>query len=412
MGTLKLQVEPRDAEVTVMPVSVPAPDKDVQSRAIIVKPSSGTDVRKLPVGTYNVTVKKDGYGPPATELVEIKPDAPTPVAISLNRAELPKPELASITASSLPNGTRVFVDGATAALPYEVAPGMHRIRLERDGYKSYEVSKDLSPSQSVALSPQWILKTGRLQLDVDPPDAKVKVVPINVAAPSAELEGSKAIRIQIKDGKELPIGTYRVEAEKEGYEAAFKDYVVIEMDASVQVTLVLKPLETSVSPIVPERTIIPSKPTAAPGGVPRAGLVAASLVIPGLGQHLNGYSQRGFAYEAVTVATGAVALWALISYNGKLEDYKDAKSLLEAESSNQTELTAGLRDLITKQNDAHDKAESARSLANATQIAFAVVWGISALDAGFVMPIEKRSGFALEAYPTSDGGRIVVSTSF
>ncbi len=181
IGTLKLQVNPADAEVTVSPVNVPAPDKETRSRGIRVKPTGGMDVRNLPVGTYRVTVKKEGYGADVTELIEIKANVATPVTMALTRPEPTKPTLARIAASSLPAGTHVFVNGATVTLPYDVPSGTHRIRLERAGFRPYEVSSTLSPAQSMTLKPQWVLKTGKLQLDVNPPDATVKVIPVSLA---------------------------------------------------------------------------------------------------------------------------------------------------------------------------------------------------------------------------------------
>ena len=69
-------------------------------------------------------------------------------------------------------------------------------------------------------------------------------------------------------------------------------------------------------------------------------------------------------------------------------------------------------EMFKAQNDAYDKAKSARKFTIATQIVLGVIWGINALDAGLVEPAYPSEGFAFEARPTFDGGQIMVYVPF
>jgi hypothetical protein len=159
---------------------------------------------------------------------------------------------------------------------------------------------------------------------------------------------------------------------------------------------------------------IPIKPptTGSPKGIPRIGAFAASMVVPGLGQHIQKHYIRGGIYELMTISVGVATLWAASYHQKTLDDYLDAKSRLRTEAPKLTELTLGIRALLSDQKDAYNKAKFARTLAIGTQIALGVAWGINALDAYAVKPAQQRSGITLEARPTSDGGRILVSMKF
>jgi hypothetical protein len=154
-----------------------------------------------------------------------------------------------------------------------------------------------------------------------------------------------------------------------------------------------------------------------PVSIPRPGrgiqlkAFAASMAVPGLGQHLHGHRKRGLIYEAAVIGAGAATVWAFIKYNKALDHYEDVRTQLGDEASKQYEITSGISALEAKQKDTYDKAKSRRTLATATQIVFGVVWGINALDAGLMMPAQSSSGIVFEARPTSEGGQILVRAS-
>ena len=321
MGTLQLQVDPVDATVMVTPLDI----TDVGSPTAR-KNREVTSGEQLPTGKYRVTAEKEGYEPAVKEPVQINANASAWVRLTL------MPKLATIGAPDLPVGTRVFVDGESVRLPYDLRAGTHSIRLERDGFQTIEMYESLQPGQTLRLENLGWISTkpsltqlrvvvtptdatvtlapanaqfriaaiqnsvirpsglnvykvehgryylsvkrsgyaphsrdlildqesesvtveleqlmGTLELQVYPADAMVAVTPLAIAAP--EIGGSKTIYVQPTDGRiqdsPLRIGTYRITAEKDGYEPLRQD-VEIKTNASTPVTLALKPKPASV----------------------------------------------------------------------------------------------------------------------------------------------------------------------
>ena len=188
-------------------------------------------------------------------------------------------------------------------------------------------------------------------------------------------------------------GTYNIRLERDG----FQPVEMSEVLESAQV-FSLRPEWTPITPLRP--------------GIPRAGAFAASLVVPGLGQHLQRRHVRGGLYEAAAVVAGAVALWAMTNHQGTLDDYEDVQKRLEIAAREDRKLTIGVQRLLDEQEQAHDDAESARTLTMVTQIALGVVWAINAVDAGIIGPARQSNEVAFEAYPTSDGAKVLVRARF
>ena len=290
---------------------------------------------------------------------------------------------------------------------YKVDRGEYSLSVQREGYRSSSRQITVGEINSqVTVELEKLM--GTLQLQVNPADAEIAVSAVSIAAPDAEGVGSRSVRIQPTGEsslEKLPVGTYKITARKEGYESVVKEPVQIRANDIAELTLTLKPLRPSGSVIQP--VIIPR-----PGRGTQLKAFAASMAVPGLGQHLQGHRQRGFLYEAAVIVAGAVTVWAFIRYNKALDHYEDVRTQLINEASKQYEITPGISALETKHEDAYDKAKSRRKPAIVTQVLFGVVWGINALDAGFMMPAQSSSGIVFEARPTSEGGQILVRASF
>jgi len=371
---------------------------------------------------------------------------------------------------------------------YQIEPGRYRLSVQRQGYAphSRELALDLA-NEEVTVTLERLM--GILQLQIDPVDAAVTTTPLSMEAPDTEIKVSKPFRVQPIGGRQLPVGTYRLTAEKEGYEPDTREPVEIKANASTPVTLVLKPKPaTIVAPNLPDgtRSFVNGQPIELPHGlppgtyrirlerdgfqpfemakalkagqildlrpewvpetpektqdrsrlesgvlsleshrgVPRVGAFAASLVVPGLGQHLQRRHVRGSLYEVAVIGVGAAALWAMMKYQGALDDYEDAQGRLQVATAQiqpqvslvsvqkRAELIARAHELLVEQEDTHDEAESARTLSIATQIALGIVWGINALDAGIIRPPQRSDEVTFGACLTSDGAQVLVRASF
>jgi len=376
----------------------------------------------------------------------------------LQIAVTPSDATVMLTPANTPN--RVITPSSPNA--YRVAQGRYSLSAQRPGYAPNSRELTLGKkSESVTMTLEKLM--GTLRLNVTPADATVKITPLSLAAPDAEISASKDIRVQPTVGRKFPIGTYRVTAEKDGYQPVTKEPVEITTNVPTRVTLTLNPkLATIAAPNLPDgirvfvdgasvtlphklppgahsirlerngfkpvemsETLKPAQtlslrpqwipikpPMFKPSkGIPRGVAFAASLVVPGLGQHLQKRHVRGGIYEAVTIGAGIAALWATSYYRKTLDDYIYVRVRLVTEAPEQTELTSEIRTLLAEQEDAYNKAKSARMLAIATQIVFGAVWGINVLDA-VTKPTRQKDGIAIEAQPTSDGGRILVSMKF
>jgi len=394
------------------------------------------------------------------------------------------PPDAAVTLSSASAPNSIIKPSSSNA--YQLEQGDYHLSVKREGYAPY--SRDVAlrrASETVKVALEQL--TGTLQLQVEPADANITLTPLNVAVSDAEAIAPKGMRVRQTGAKKLPVGTYSVIAEKPGYETAVKKTIEIKVDATIQITLTLKPLK----PAEPIKPVEPAKPEAAtilapdlsgdarvfvnglavtlphavppgtytirlerdgfesvrmsrtlksaesallhpqwipiipaspddplsrakrPGEITRTGAFAASLIVPGLGHHLQKRHKRGVIYEAAVVGTGIMALVFASSYSGKLDDYNEVRNQLQLikqgwSLATETELNA----LIEKQNEKYDKAKSARTLTIATQIALGIVWAVNAADAGLTMPVQQSEGVVFQALPTSDGAKLVVRASF
>ena len=409
MGTLRLRVNPADAEVTINPVNIAAPNTEASaSRSVRIRPTGEDSTKSLPVGMYSIAARKEGYEHATKELVEIKADIPTTVTLKLIPVA---PKSARILDAGLPADTRVLVDEIPVSLPYEASPGMHRIRLERNGFKPVEISRELAGAQVLSLNPVWVPSTGTLQIYVDPYDAIVTVTPLSIDESGTEIRMGRDFLIQPPGKRDVPAGTYRVTASKQGYEGVIREPVQIRANDIAELTLTLRSLVPPGGVTRPGRFVEPVG-IRQPGGIPRVGAFAASMVVPGLGQHLQGRRGSGLLYEAAIVGVGAATIWTFIDYNKSLDDYEDIKIQIQTEAPKQTKFTAELSDLEAKQEDAHDTAKSKRIVAMAAQLGLGAIWFINAIDAGFAVPAQPVSGVVFEALPTSDGGQIMVRAPF
>jgi len=146
----------------------------------------------------------------------------------------PVDAIIKLTAADTPN--RVISPSSPHV--YQITQGRYKLSAQRAGYATHSQELVLdSESESVMVTLERLM--GTLQLNVTPTDATVTITPLNVAAPDAEISVPKDLRVQPGTGKKLPIGTYRVTAEKEGYEAATKEPIEIMMNAPTKVTLTL-----------------------------------------------------------------------------------------------------------------------------------------------------------------------------
>ncbi|GMQ79795.1 MAG: hypothetical protein BMS9Abin03_234 [Thermodesulfobacteriota bacterium] len=122
----------------------------------------------------------------------------------------PRPSKALLSIESNVPGARVLMDGryvgSTNLLNVEVAPGEHRIRVEKDGFEPYtkkiRFEKGRTRDLYVVLDPKAPLKS-RIYVDTKPKDARIRILNIGTI---------------FNQGMELDAGRYHIEVSANGYE--------------------------------------------------------------------------------------------------------------------------------------------------------------------------------------------------
>jgi len=158
-GTLMIQVDPADATVTVL--------SDDGTRMV----PSGMEL-ELTEGSYEVVAEKSGYETATADKVKISGNAPARVSLSLKPKTI---QPAKIIINDLPGDAKVFINDSSVKLPYTIAPGDYRIRIERDGYEAFETSETLRSSQVFSPKITWVPEEsaeGILAIQISPQKPK------------------------------------------------------------------------------------------------------------------------------------------------------------------------------------------------------------------------------------------------
>jgi hypothetical protein len=446
-GKLMIQASPSDAIITVMPAGS---SNEKAFNALVGE----TDV---PVGSYNITAEKDGYQTLTKEQIKVTKATQTKVILNLKQNA---PVNAIIDGQFLTADTKVSINGYPATLPYTAPPGTYKIRMERNGYNPIETNSILKAGQTFSPNPQWIaiLKPpalGKLQVKVTPLDARMSVT---------SQDNANTYDIGISGEIDLPPGMYIMTARRDEYNSEVKDVKITPNQRTI-INLSLKPKNPEKALATIEVGELPSgtrvsidglqttapylvapgshtiridrlgfkpyqkmenlsagqsllvSPTWVPvsggGGIQPISAMAASMVIPGLGQHLQGHKNRGIFYESMVLGTGILAIITNSRHQSTLNDYKDVQNELNAEISYQMIMTVDIKNLFDKQDQLYDKAVSAKNLALFSQFLLGAVWAFNAIDAGFLTrPVQDNSGFSMRIQPTIDGAVFVAKASF
>lgn len=108
------------------------------------------------------------------------------------------------------SGAKVFVDnrnlGNTPVTDIKLSPGEHRIKVEKDGYDTYQRHIRLREGRSLSITAyldRTKPQTGNLYVDTDPDDARVRILNITP---------------KYQRGIELPPDRYHIEVSASGYE--------------------------------------------------------------------------------------------------------------------------------------------------------------------------------------------------
>jgi uncharacterized caspase-like protein len=197
-----------------------------EQERLLLQEIDGLQAGTLPAADYIELARAVYNLVPARSLTQLRVAAtPADARVTLAPADAP----GSVARPSEPN-------------VYQVPQGQYRLSVKRPGYAQHSRELTLDKkSEVVEVTLERLM--GTLQLQVDPADATVTVTPLKIDAPDSQIRVSKPVRIPPTGERKLPVGTYRVLAEKEGYESAVEEPVEIDVDVSIRLKLTLKPIK-------------------------------------------------------------------------------------------------------------------------------------------------------------------------
>jgi len=145
----------------------------------------------------------------------------------------PTPAEATLAIDSDPRGADVYLDGrfqGTTPLRATSQPGRRTVRIELDGYRTFETTLRLSPGESrrVSADLERVQTTGTLRFESNPDGADVFV--------DGRFEGTTPIA-----AREFQSGTYQVTFERSGYTSERRN-VTVRRGESQTVSVRLSPL--------------------------------------------------------------------------------------------------------------------------------------------------------------------------
>ncbi|WP_328590980.1 PEGA domain-containing protein [Methanofollis fontis] len=177
-----------------------------------------------PVGTYNVTVLKDGYDP-ATEVVTLTKDETEDVSFTLVQ------QLGTLQINSTPSGAAVYLNGTatgdlTNATLEDKPVGTYNVTVELNGYDPATEIVTLTKDETEDVSFTLVQQLGTLQINSTPVGAAVY------------LNGTATGDLTNATLADKPVGTYNVTVELDGYDPA-TEVVTLTKDETEEVSFTL-----------------------------------------------------------------------------------------------------------------------------------------------------------------------------
>jgi len=194
-----------------------------------VKKITPCKIQNLGVGSYNITLKKEGYKDFSTT-IKINKGEETNSTINLikEQTEQPQATTGTFSLSSDPGGAEVYVNNeykGKTPLVVTLKEGIYGVKITKEGYEDYTESVIVKGSKTVIVSAQLVSFKGVLSVSSDPIGAKVYV--------NNRYKGVTPLNLTLK------IGTYTVKITREGYED-YAESVTVQADITSKVQVQLE----------------------------------------------------------------------------------------------------------------------------------------------------------------------------
>ncbi|WP_063747611.1 carboxypeptidase regulatory-like domain-containing protein [Corallococcus macrosporus] len=290
-GTVRLldNAPPSGVTVTVMETGATA-TSDAQGRFAFAG---------LPLGTYNLTARKNGYAD-ATRSVEVRAGAAATVSIDLVRSEGRVEGTARLEGASDHFGVTVVLTETGAStttdsqgrFAFSVTSGAYTVEARRTGYvttrQSVEVRQNETSTLSLTLARERGSVAGTLLLEGGGSPVDITVTLVGTAF-SARTNGSGQFSFS-----SVPSGTYTLEATKAGYAPA-RPSVTVRANEQAQVNATLALARGDIEGVV----LLEDAPTTS----------GISVALVENGSTLTTDAQGRFRFEALRAGTYTLTAW-------------------------------------------------------------------------------------------------------
>jgi len=168
--------------------------------------------------SYRVRWVLDGYLTQEQE-VEVKAGQPNQTEVTLQK------NTGLFSWSISPNDAQLLINKERKqGNQLELSPSDYLVEVKKDGYEPQQERISIVRGQTLNRSYELIRHTGNVLVNVNPVDATVKIS--GEGLPSYEFEGIKSL-------KEVPVGTYTVTIQKNGFKTA-EEVLTLERDETLE----------------------------------------------------------------------------------------------------------------------------------------------------------------------------------
>ncbi|NYT17594.1 MAG: PEGA domain-containing protein [Methanomicrobiales archaeon] len=233
---------------------------------------SPVSVGNVTPGSHSVQIEKDGYEPREVNTT-VSAGATTIVSVALTA--LPPPTTGSLDVFSEPTGANVYVDtdfkGITNLSVPDLYPGLHTVRVEKDGYIPYEnasvpISAGAVTQVYAILDPVPVPETGEIDISSNPSGAAAYL--------DGVLKGTTPLTIVNLDPQ-----LYTIRIEKSGYLTWEENVTVVAGEAALVVADLI-PIPTPTPTQTP--TPIPTTTLQGTGGLLVVSEPTATVFVDGV----------------------------------------------------------------------------------------------------------------------------------
>lgn len=120
----------------------------------IFKGKTPITVKRLPSGSHNIRVEKEGFKP-FLSIINVRGRKPINITANLSKEQETKIEeeiipmgTGALIVRTNPKDSLVYINGKRVETPYSLLPGTHSVKVERDGFSKFTKIIEIKPGET------------------------------------------------------------------------------------------------------------------------------------------------------------------------------------------------------------------------------------------------------------------------